>query len=185
MRRLSSFLAIGALLLASTACENRTDRTDGGGVLLSISDFDGLPIQVSANGAFAVGFVSIDQITVQNITKDPGQPTSDLMNVEMKSYEVTFSRADTGTRVPPPLVRQILGLAPVNGTETYDNLPILTLEQLDTIPISDLLVQNGSFDKETGLQTILLNFSIRFFGRTITGDEVATAPEGFTVEIVP
>ena len=32
---------------------------------------------------------------------NPSGPTSDLMNVEIQSYEVTYTRDDTGTRVPP------------------------------------------------------------------------------------
>ena len=43
--------AILAMALALAGCESRTDQVDGGGVLLSITDFDGLPAQVSVNTA--------------------------------------------------------------------------------------------------------------------------------------
>ena len=48
-------IAIGLLAVSLAACESRTDRTDGGGILLSISDFDGLPIAISVNSS--TGFV--------------------------------------------------------------------------------------------------------------------------------
>ncbi|REJ84001.1 MAG: hypothetical protein DWQ36_00170 [Acidobacteria bacterium] len=186
LRRVTFAALITVLGLGLGACESRTDKTDGGGVLLSVSDFDGLPVQVGVNNAVAAGgLVQIEEITIQNIAKDPFGSTSQLMNVEMDSYEVTFTRADGGSRVPPSLVRDIFGVAPVNGTETYENLPVMSLEQLDTEPLSDLQFINGGFDRETGDQTILLNFRLRFFGRTLSGDAVQTEPIGFTIEFVP
>jgi hypothetical protein len=176
---------VGAVLLCTLAvlgCESRTDETDGGGVLLSVSNFDGLPIQVSMDQAAASGLVQVGQITVQNVVKDPSGSISDLMNVEIESFEVTYSRADTGTRLPPPLVRGLFGVIPVNGSDTIENLEILTLQQLGAPPLSDLLTINGGIDTETGSRTILLNFSMRFFGRTLSGDEVDTAPARFTIE---
>jgi hypothetical protein len=174
-----------AVLLLGTflfGCESRTDKVDGGGVLLSISDFDGLPVQVSLDAAALTGAVQIDQLTIQNIVKDPTGSSSSLMNVEIDSYEVIFSRADTGTRLPPPLVRNLFGVIPVNGTDTIENLPILTLQQIGAPPLSDLLTINGGLDLETGGRTILLNLSLRVFGRTLSGDEVDTAPARFTIE---
>ena len=175
----------GAALLCGVAllgCESRTDKVDGGGVLLSVSNFDGLPIQVSMDQAAAAGLVTIGQLTIENIVKDPSGATSDLMNVEIESVEVTFSRADTGTRLPPPLVHDLFGVVPANGTFVIDNLAILTLQQLGAPPLSDLLTINGGVDTETGGRTILLNFAMRFFGRTLSGDAVDTAPARFTIE---
>lgn len=182
-RLLLVLCVLGAFGLAG--CNDRTDKSDGT-VILSISDFDGLPTQVSVNSASAVGGVSVDSLTIQNIPKDQNGATSSLMNVEFTSYEVTFSRADTGSRLPPPLVREIFGVAPVNGTNVFNNLPILTQTQLDAPPLSDLLFVNGGFDKETGEQAVVLNLRLRFFGRTLSGDAVETGPfDAFTVDFVP
>lgn len=182
-------LKLGTIVLlavALTACESRTDKTDSGGVLLSVSDFDGLPVQIAVNAAVqAGGLVQVEEIDIQNIAKDPTGPTSNLMNVEMESYEVRYSRADTGTRLPPPFVELIFGVAPVNGDLSYENLPVMNLAQLESPPLSDLLVLNGAFDQETGDDKITLNLSMRFFGRTLSGDPVSSAPAGFTVVFVP
>jgi hypothetical protein len=127
----------------------------------------------------------IDQITIQSIVRDIDGDVSDLMNVEMQSYEVTFTRADGGTRVPPPLVHKIFGVTPAGGTQTYDNLPILLGDQLENPPLEDLFLENGGFDKETDRTNVILNVRLRFFGRSIGGEPVDTAPVQFTVEFVP
>ena len=183
------------LLVGLSACESRTDKVDGGGVLLSISDFDGLPIAVGVAAATfnpfddAVGFgsclVTIEELIIQNVAKDPNGVTSELMNVEIESYEIFFTRADTGTRLPPVFVRNLFGVVPVNGTYAVDNLPIMSCEQLGTTPLSDLLPSNGGFDKETGESIIRLNFNMRFYGRTLSGDPVDSGMAPWTVEFFP
>lgn len=182
MRRTLASVSILALLAVAWAgCESRTDQTDSGGVLLSITDFDGLPVGASVTQTGAS--VSLEEITVENVPVDPDGITSDLMNVELYSYEVVFFRGDTGTRVPPPLVRGIFGVAPVGGNLTIDGLPLLTLEQLRNAPLEEL--GRTGFDSETGGQSILLNCRLRFFGRTLSGDEVESAPAQFSIEFVP
>lgn len=185
MRRVANFILIICLVAWVAGCEGRTDRTDGGGVLLSISDFDGLPIGVSVNSAASVGFVQIDEVVVQNIPKDPTGTTSDLMNVEIVSYEVVFTRADNGTRLPTRYTRGLFGVVPVAGTFTVENLPVMSNDQLTSVPLSDLLFVNGGFDKETGRTKIVLNLALRFFGRTLSGKAVQTEPARFTIEFTP
>ena len=176
-------IAFGLLAFALVGCQARTDRTDGGGILLSISDFDGLPIALAVNSSD--GFLQVGEIQVTSIIKNPDILGSDLMNVEIQSYEVLYTRGDTGTRVPPPFVRGLFGVVPAGGTFTVENLPVLAPEQFNVPPISDLFFVNGGFDKETGSQQIVLNFHIRFFGRTLSGDAVETAPATFTVTVTP
>jgi hypothetical protein len=181
MRNSAATLLCLLALVSVLGCESRTDKSEGG-VILSVSDFDGLPATVSVN---LTDFLQIEQIEIQNIPKNPNAPSSDLENVEMRSYEVVYTRTDAGTRVPTPFVRSIFGVAPVDGIVEYDGLPIMGSEQFDNLPLTDLLFVNGGFDTETGNQFIILKFRIRFFGRTLTGDSVATAPIEFDVEFVP
>ena len=39
-----------------------------------------------------------------------------MMDVQLETIEVIFSRADTGTRVPPPYYVNLIGTVPVGGT---------------------------------------------------------------------
>ena len=186
MRRVTNCFLILLLAIGIAGCDSRTDRTDGGGVLLSVSDFDGLPLLAGVNATLASGgLIQVESLTIQNIAKNPTGNTSDLMNVEIQSYEVLFSRADRGTRVPTPFVRGIFGVVPVDGSLDYDNLPVMSSDQLNTMPLADLKYSNGGVDTETGEPKIVLNFQVRFFGRTLSGDTVETAPIYFTIEFIP
>jgi hypothetical protein len=185
MRHAAKIALVLACLVLAQGCDSRLEETDGGGVLLSVTDFDGLPTIVSVSAARAAGVVTIDSITIESILRDIDGEQSPLMNVEMQSYEVTYTRVDGGTRVPPPLVQKIFGVTPAGGQQTYDNLPILLGDQLSNPPLEDLFLENGGFDKETDRTNILMNIRLRFFGRSLGGEPVDTAPVQFTVEFVP
>lgn len=181
MRKTLISLGLIALAAMATSCNERTDKSEGN-VILTITGFDGLPFQVSVNGATAV---QVEEFELSNFPKDPAGVTSNLMDIELRSFEVVFTRADRGTRRPPTHVGGIFGAVPVGGTDTIDNLPILILEQLDTVPLSDLQFINGGFDKETGETTIRINCNVTFFGRTLAGDNVKSNTASFVVEFVP
>ena len=175
---------IPILLVAAVAgCSGSRIEDTEGSVLLSITNFNGLPSQVSVNATGSS--VTIASLTISNFPKNPRGSTSNLMDVEIQTYQVTYERVGTGTRSPATLVRDILGFAPIDGTLVVNNLPIMTLLQLDNPPMSDLLIGNGGFDRETNLQVVTLNLTLTFFGRTVGGDRVASEPVSFTVDFVP
>lgn len=186
MNRVTRFVALTSVALAFLGCQARTDKVDGGGVLLSISDFDGLPINVSASLACdSLGqcLVQVGQITLQNVPKDPFGATSDLMNVEIQSYEVVFTREDSGTRTPPRFVQSIFGVVPVGGNSTLDNYPVMRTDQFNNVPLRDLL--DFGVDQETGSTVIRLRLALRFFGRTLSGKPVDSAPAYWSLEVTP
>lgn len=183
MRKSPTLLVLICVAALLGGCESRTDRTDSGGVLLSVSDFDGLPIRIAVNSSSSL--VQVEEIQVQNVVKDPNQIATDLMNVEIRSYEVTYTRADNGSREPPPFVRGLFGVAPANGIFTVENLPVMGADQFAVAPLADLFFQNGGFDKETGSDIVLINCRLRFFGRTLSGDAVESDSAAFTIEFVP
>jgi hypothetical protein len=147
-----------------------------------VSHFSGLPVRVSASG----GSFQIDQVTLSNFFKDPLpdiQENHDLEGIELRSYEISYRRRDTGTRTPPPSVQGIFGLVPPLGTLQLDNLPYMTTSQTGNQPLKDLI--NLGRDPETGTTIITLDVTLRFFGRTISGDDVASEPATFTIEVTP
>lgn len=176
-------LALALLLTSVGACSGDRIEKTAGSVILAIRDFDGLPVVVNVSQAGNV--VTIGTLTLSNTPKNPRGNTSSLMDVEILTYQVTYQRVGSGTRVPPTLVRDLFGLAPVDGTSVFNGLPILTLDQLLSTPLSDLQISNGGFDRETNTQVITLNLTLTFFGRTIAGDNVATEPVSFTVDFLP
>ncbi len=181
-QRILLFLLIAAAL-TGTSCRSRTDRSEGS-VVLSVTHFNGLPISVSLSGP--AGSFQIGQVTLSNFFKDPSvtSPTGhDLEGIELQNYEITYTRRDQGTRVPPPTVQSIFGLVPPEGTLDLFNIPFLTTNQTGNPPLSDL--STLGHDSETGTTVITLDVSMRFFGRTISGDSVASAPATFTIEVTP
>jgi hypothetical protein len=174
-------LLLIAVALVASSCRSRTDRSEGT-VLLSVSHFDGLPVGVSLSST-EPGSLQIGTITLRNFPKDPTGTTSDLQSVELRSYQITYRRRDTGTRVPPPTVQGIFGLVPVNGSLDLFNLPFLTSDQVLNPPLRDLLATGR--DSETGTAVIVLDVTLQFFGRTLSGDEIASEPATFTIEVTP
>lgn len=178
MKRILSLSLLMALVLALGGCRSRTDRSEGS-VILSVTDFDELPVQISVTG----GPYRVGEIVLRNIAKDPSGSVSDLQSIELRAYEVRYSRRDTGTRVPPPMSQSIFGLIPANGTTTLNNLPIMTADQLLNKPLVDLGTVGA--DEETGSEVVVLNVTMRFFGRTLAGDDIVSDPASFTIEAVP
>lgn len=179
--RLLLLLPLAAGLVA-LGCSD-ADEVDSGGVSLVIADFDGLPIRVAVNTAGAA--VQVEEIELESIIQNPDLGTGNLQTIELRSYEVRFTRADTGTRVPTPLVQGLLGTVPPGGSTTLENLPVMLAEQMLNPPVSDLLFVNGGSDRETGSEVIKLNLIIRFFGRTLGGRDVVSNAQSFAVEFVP
>ncbi|HKI01510.1 MAG TPA: hypothetical protein VKK31_05980 [Thermoanaerobaculia bacterium] len=172
------FLAL--LVLVTTSCRSRTDRSEGT-VLLSISNFNGLPSSISLRAQQPP--FTIDSLTLRNIPKNPAGGQSELQSIELRAIEVRFVRRDTGTRVPPPNVQSTFGLVPVNGSSTQINFPFLTSDQVLSQPLKDL--RDLGRDSETGTAVIVLDASIRAFGRTLSGDDIVSDPARFTIEVRP
>ncbi len=168
--KILGYVMLVASALVSVSCEERTDQTDSGGVLLTV-EFVDTTTTVSVN---ATPQLRIETMEVNSTVADPNGISSSLMDVEISGYEVTFERIDGGTRVPPSLVRNLVSLVPVGGTLTLSNFPIMTFDQMRTPPLSDLLFANGGFDKETNSTTITLDVYIRFFGKTLSGKDVSS-----------
>ena len=171
-------LPIVALLLLG--CEERTEETDTGGVLLEVE----FSTTVLSAGVEENETLTIPTILINSIVADPNATTSSLMDVQLRTLEVLFSRADTGSRVPPPFIFNIIGTVPVGGTLTLNNFPVMSAEQTRVPPLSDLLIVNGGFDKETGSTTIRINLTFRAFGTTLTGTSVSSQPRTQTIEFV-
>lgn len=169
--------ALIALLLAVAGCRESTDRSEGT-VLLSVSNFDLLPVSVSLTGG---GPFSVGTLTLRNTSKDPTGTTSALQDIELRSYEVRYRRRDVGSRVPPPTVQGLFGIVTVNSSKDITDLPVLFSDQILSQPLKDLL--DFGVDRETGTAVVVLDVSIRFFGRTLSGDEIASEPATFTMEV--
>jgi hypothetical protein len=178
-----SLVCLLAVAVAAGSCRSRTDRSSGT-VLLTFGTITGIPTIVSVGSTLhGSGAVSIGNFILQSINKDPTGTTSALQDIEVNQYQVVYKRRDTGTRVPPTLLASLAISVPINGQGTILNLPIFRLDQLENVPLSDLATFGA--DQETGTAVIVIDAQITFFGATLSGDKVASAPADFTIEFTP
>ena len=63
----------------------------------------------------------------------------------------------------------------------FFNVPFLFSDQVLSPPLRDL--RDFGVDRETGTTVVVLDVSIRFFGETLSGDDVATEPARFTIDV--
>ena len=174
-------LSVPLLLLS---CDERLQQTDSGGVLLEIDLGNNLPLRESVNTLVATdSLVNFPTINFVSVVADPRAPsTSSLMDIQLESLEVTYERVDGGTRLPPPYVVKILGTVPVGGSLNIANLEVMSFDQIAVPPLSDLLFENGGFDKETGLTYVRMNLYLRAYGRTIGDRPVSSLSRPHTME---
>lgn len=171
-----ALLAVAVLLLGCSDLET----TDQGGVILKVQ-FVNVPGQIGVNDQTEV---QIPNITIDSQVQNPTGGSSGFMDVLVDVYEVTFTRADTGTRTPPAFIQSRAGTVPVGGTLTLSNFPIMGVEQMRSEPLSDLLFENGGIDRETGATNIRINATFTVFGRTVSGESVASEPRTETLEFI-
>lgn len=183
MRKIASLLLL-IFSLVGLACDERTEETDSGGVLLEVDFGTVLPLRASVNEAVNTNgsLVQVEQVTFTSIVANPNTEVTSLMDIELESFEVIFERVDGGTRLPPPYVVKLLATVPAGGLFQLNNLELMSIDQLNNPPLSDLLFENGGFDKETGLTYIRMNLIIRAFGRTLGGRRVESVPRPHTME---
>jgi hypothetical protein len=174
------FLLIAASL-AVTSCRSRTDKSEG--TVILTAETNAFPVVVSVSSTDP-GVFQIPSFTLHSIIKDPSMVIgTELQTIEMRSFTVSYRRRDTGTRVPAPIARGLSGNVLPGGNLIVTNLPFLTFDQLLSQPLKDL-VQFGR-DTETGTAVITLDVTFQFFGRTISGDDIASAPTSFTIDVTP
>jgi hypothetical protein len=178
----STLLAVVALLaVGALACNGHTERTDTGGVALQIQTFNGLPVQQSVNTGG--GFVQVGTLTLRSIILGPDIAPGETSDINITTYQVTYRRLDGNGPNPPPFVNHVFGNVPVGGTTTFNNLPLMGPDQILVRPVSDLLNENGGFIRETGNNYIPMEFQLTFFGKTISGRDVASNTVAFTITL--
>lgn len=173
----SRLILLATLLVVALGSCTSNEKTDSGGVILAYGNLNGIPQVVSMNGTGGLvetGELALGLVEIRSILAQPGETPSSLMDVQLRSYEVTYSRGDGGTRLPPPLVRNFSGNVPAGGNLNVGGALVLWSDQIFAAPIVELAFANGGLDSETGRDSIILNYNLRFFGKTVSGKEIET-----------
>jgi hypothetical protein len=184
MNRFARILALSLAAVAVFGCETQ-DKVDQGGVIVVISDYNlqGIPSTMSAETNFPSVGSSDATLVVRNQSRMPNNTTSQLMDVLIEGYEVSFTRGDQGTRLPPTLTEPVGGLVPIGGTMTQTGLILMRHDQFESGPLRDLRLQGK--DTETNSTVVRLVWHLKFYGKTISGERVETPSISFNLDVYP
>jgi hypothetical protein len=161
-------VALAAALAFASGCTNKQGETESP-VFITV-DIQQQPGVVNVANVAAV---QIDTITLRSELKDPDAiDTRGFADAQINSYQVTFTRTDGGTAVPPAQTFGAGVVVPVRGTATLENFPVLYAPAVQQSPFDQLLPFNGGIDRETGRDEIDTAFNLTFYGQTVSGHRV-------------
>lgn len=185
IKKLALIVAIALPSVAILSC-NSVARESGSVelVVAGTQIINQIDLQSGAIGcATSLGTVNIRILPLQP-QNDPAHPVStQLLDVKLDRYQVSYQRTDGGKLVPPAFVRstaQVITLS--GGSQSLSDFVGFETNALNQAPFAALLPQNGGKDPETGLGFVKLNIILTIFGETLAGDRVqgsATFPINF------
>src|SRR5258706_6283157 len=170
MKKIALIVAIALPSVAILSC-NSVAREAGAVELVvsgtqNINQIDLLP--AAAGCATSLGTVTLRVQTLEN------KPTrTDLLDVKLDRYQVSYLRTDGGKLVPPGFVRstaQVITLT--GGAQSLSDFIAFETNAFNQAPFVALLPQNGGKDPETGLGFVKLNIVLTVYGQTLAGDRV-------------
>jgi hypothetical protein len=166
MRKASSLFVIAVLAIAVMSCSEVNRETAPVDLIATIQQdtqvFDLLNPPPS-----------LGTITLRSLVKRTDVTDTRFLDVQLKSYRVSYLRTDGGKTVPQPFVRATSGLIAPGGTQTLNSFVVFDPGALSQAPFAALLPQNGGIDPETGQRILKLDVIIDVFGETLAGDDVS------------
>ncbi len=176
MKKILPALALGAALVAVLpGCSTNTQGDDASPVFLSGS-FDLLPAGVNVAISAPLQFKTT---TLRNVLKVPGPSSTQFLDVNVDQYVVVWRRTDGGTVASPTQTFGGNGIVPAGGTSTLSNYIYMTSDSLIRPPLDQLFPFNGGVDHETGKAEIDQSGVVTWYGHTLSGQPVVSAPATF------
>lgn len=178
-RRMPAVAVLAAVALVSSCTAPGDIDNTRAPVLLILSSLVG----TGANFGDVIsdsGVVFDSQVTASFVArlKNSGDVTApELQEIVIERYEVTYARTDGGTSLPAGMQRAMTAKVQVtpNGVVTQRitqvTLTLVPGSQKLQPPLSHLI--SPGFEPDTGFPTITVDATIRFFGRTIAGEQVS------------
>lgn len=101
--------------------------------------------------------------------------SSDVLQVRVSRYRVSYQRTDGGKLIPAPFVRSMDTLISVGNSGSLSDFTIVEQDALLQAPFVALLPQNGGRDPDTGRPQVKMDVIVEVFGETLGGDNVYDA----------
>jgi hypothetical protein len=166
-------IAVLALAAAVTGCSG--ELTDSASpVELIVTNTQNLQIIDLAPNNDPECDENVGVINMLLIPKRDGVATN-LTQVRVTRYRVSYQRTDGGTTVPASFVRSIDTLISVGEVQDINEFLVIEPDALTLAPFAALRPQNGGRDPVTGRPFVKMDVIIELFGETIGGDRVYDA----------
>ena len=178
-KKLVSMATVALLALAMLACKE-VNRQNSPVRLVVTTDQTLQRIDLEPNATNCnqnIGTVNVRSLLVQNTIGNTNLPIhSDLDDVKLTGYRVTYVRTDGGTQIPQPFTRSLSILITTGGGSQSTTFLAFTPDALTQAPFAALIPTNGGRDPQTGKTTVQMNITLEVFGETLAGERVS----GFT-----
>lgn len=101
-----------------------------------------------------------------------GVTSTNLNQVKVTQYQVSYVRTDGGRLVPAPFSRSISVVLSVGGTADVTTFVLLEPTALFEAPFAALQPANGGRDPDTGKPFITMDTIVQVWGETLAGERV-------------
>jgi hypothetical protein len=164
-------IAIAMIAFNTLSCSGDLNKGDSPVELIATTKADVLVLDLSDSNC---GKNGLGTTTLRSIIKRKDPTDTRFLDVQLKSYRVSYVRTDGGTLVPQSFVRTISGTVTAGGAgSSLSDLLIFEPGAFLEAPFAALLAQNGGRDPETGKGTVTLDIIVDVFGETISGQNVS------------
>jgi hypothetical protein len=177
MKKIAGIASSMLLLLAAGACNDINKQESPVSLVVSNTqelhqiDLAGDP-PGSTKCQGNISEVHLASVVLQPSTTNPNVSPSDLNQIKIDRYQVSYVRVDGGHLVPAPFVRSTSIIIAPNGTGEATKFQVFDPNAILQAPFAALLPQNGSVDPETGKPIITMDVIMTFFGQTLAGERV-------------
>jgi hypothetical protein len=167
-----AFIATVMLLSVAVLSCNSVAR-ESSPVLLVVSGTQNLnQIDLRPGAAGCATSLGTVQLSVRLLQTNA--PRTDLDDVKLDRYQVTYQRTDGGKLIPPTFVRSTAQvLTAGGGAVALSDFIAFETNALNLAPFAALLPQNGGKDPDTGLGFVKMDIILTVYGSTLAGERVS------------
>jgi len=175
MKHIPQICILTALALLAASCGGNSTLDDTESAVVLTVDVTLYNPDIDICGAAGVD-VAIETMTVMSNPKVPGGTLGTNNDVNITRWVITPSRADGGTTASPEWAIDQGIFVPAGGETDLTNWRVYPAENFLELPLSNLFLENGGVDPETGQRNIRQTLRLEMFGRTVSGKSVSTVP---------
>ena len=175
MKRIPQICILAALALLAASCGGNSTLDDTESAVVLTVDIEEYNPEIDICGSAGLD-VAITRMSVASNPKVPGGTLGSNNDVNITRWVITPTRSDGGTTASPEWAIDQGVFVPAGGDADLENWRVFPAEYFLVLPLSNLLIENGGVDPETGNRNIRQTLRLEMFGHTVSGKAVSTVP---------